>query len=139
VRTLDKPLNEIFEQNSLRNLTTHGNNPMPHTGSTFYLWVNNKETELGKYLTQNNSWKSGQSVGSYITLKADLGITNNLIQYGPQSQSSSFTIETREYDDDVIVTAYGWGSCVMYRLFEGKAEIFLEYLKEFQKRSEVIS
>ena len=139
MRAVNKPLTEIFEPNTLRNLTTHGNNPMPHTGNTFYLWVNDKDTELGKYLTQGNSWKSGiYSTNSYITLKADLGITQYLIQCGPQSQSSSFTIETREHEDNVRVIASGWGMSG-YELFDGETKIFLEYLKEFQKRSEVES
>ena len=53
---IDLALESIFKTNSLRNLTTIGNNPMPHKGDTYYLWVDSYETELGKYLTENNKW-----------------------------------------------------------------------------------
>ena len=138
---IDLALESIFKTNSLRNLTTIGNNPMPHKGDTYYLWVDSYETELGKYLTENNKWGYSsaprKSINSYINLKDDAVsylVSDRLIQYGPASNSSSFTIRVWERDNGTVrVTANGWGSSVI-ELFDGLTIEFLDYLRKYQVR-----
>ena len=133
---IDLALESIFKTNSLRNLTTTGNNPMPHKGDTYYLWVDSEETELGKYLTEGNKW-GRNSINSYIDLKDDAVsylVSDRLIQYGPGSNSSSFTIRVWEQDNGTVrVTASGWGSSVI-ELFDGLTIEFLDYLRKHQVR-----
>lgn len=133
-------LNEIFEPNTLRNLTTIKNDPMPHSDNTYYLWVDGDDKNLIKQLlNKDNKWSSGQySKNSYITL-SPLGsekISTRLIQYGPQSLSSSFTIRVvLNESNNVRITANGWGSSVI-ELYDGVQSHFLQYLLDNQKRIE---
>ncbi len=71
--------------------------------------------------------------GSYIDLKASQ-VSDRLIQYGPGSNSSSFTIRVWERDDGTVrVTASGWGSSVI-ELFDGPTFELLDYLRKYQVR-----
>lgn len=126
-------LEEIFVSNSLRNMTTHGNNSMPHKPPTYFLWVNTKDSEIGEILTQGNDWiYRVKSVNSYIDIKADSVLGRHII-YGPNSSSSSLTVEITEREDSIRVVCHGWGSSVT-ELYDGDKNVFLEYLKTHQKR-----
>lgn len=141
MRQVPLPFKELFKTNSLRNLHTPKQAPMPHKDNTYYLWVENytgKDSEVVDTLVQGNKWTvSNGSINSYITLsdKASELVSNYLIQYGPQSRSSSFTIRVILQNDaeTIRITASGWGSSVI-ELYDGDSSIFLEYLKEYQKR-----
>lgn len=132
-------LTELFKQNSLRNLTTPKQCPMPHKGNTYYLWVNNysgNDSQIVDILEHGNSWSSVRSINSYIDLTDQAGelISNRLIQYGPQSNSSSFTIEiTLNAENNIRMIAQGWGSSSI-ELYDGPSGYFLQYLLENQKR-----
>lgn len=132
---------ELFKPNSLRNLVTYRNSPMPHIKNTYYLWVENysNNKELSEMLTKGN--KLGiNSINSYIDLSelAHEEISSRLIQCGPNSTSSSFTIRVVQFNDDdddhrVLITASGWGSSVI-ELYNGPTTPIIEYFKEFQNR-----
>lgn len=131
-------LTEIFESNTLRNMTTEGNNPMPHRGNTYYIsGLYNLENNLIKELLEKgNKWKAKSSVSSYIDLteKAAELVSNRLIQYGPQSNSSSFKIEFRSPEEGKIrILAQGWGTSSI-ELYDGEEKYFLQYLLDHQKR-----
>ena len=131
-------LTEIFKPNTLRNMTTHGNNPMPHRGDTYYISGSyNLENNLIKeILEKGNEWKTKSSVQSYIDLteKAAELVSNRLIQYGPQSNSSSFKIEFISPEEGKIrILAQGWGTSSI-ELYDGEEKYFLQYLLDHQKR-----
>ena len=134
-------LEELFKPKSLRNLTTVGNNPMPHTGCTYYITADLTSEEIKKIVEQGNKWgygKGSSSISSYIDLseQAHEEISSRLIKYGPGSNSSSFKIQvttSANDDDNLLITASGWGSSCI-RLFEGTQEEFLAYLKQYQER-----
>ena len=135
-------LEELFNPKSLRNLTTLGNGPMPHSGCTYYITADLTNEEIKKIVEQGNKWGYGggsSSISSYIDLseQAHEEISSRLIQYGPQSRSSSFKIQVHTAANDseiLLVTASGWGSSCI-RLFEGPQSEFLGYLKQWQGRS----
>lgn len=135
-------LNEIFESNTLRNIQTASRNaPMPHSGKTYYVWdtLSEDDTLLKEILNKGNKWSYTEkgSINSYIDLtdKAHELISSRLIQYGPNSNSSSFTVRIVSNGDSVRVTANGWGSSVI-ELYDGDKKYFLNYLLDHQKRGE---
>ena len=135
-------LKDLFIQDSLRNMKTERNNPMPHRGNTYYItfqsYCENKLPELREILEKWNSWNHsrGFSVSSYIDLSKKGGdlVSSRLIMLGPNSNSSSFRIEVIENDNDIRMTASGWGSSSIL-LYSGDKKAFLDYLLIYQKRS----
>lgn len=140
-------LDELFKSNSLRNMTTYGNSAMPHKGQTYYVWYDNNsgdESLIESIMKKGNKWGYGKgsnsinSINSYIDLSDNAHelISSRLIQYGPQSTSSSFTIRFVERSDSTIrITASGWGSSVI-ELYDGEKKYFLQYLLDHQKRED---
>lgn len=131
-------LTEIFESNTLRNMTTYGNDPMPHHKDTYYIsGLYNLENNLIKELLEKgNEWKAKSSVNSYIDLteKAAELVSNRLIQYGLQSNSSSFKIVFRSPEEGKLrILAQGWGTSSI-ELYDGEEKYFLQYLLDHQKR-----
>jgi hypothetical protein len=130
-------LTDVFKQNSLKNMTTLGNNPMPHKGNEFYIWNELKDDEeISKIIERGNFWKpgSGKTVNSYISL-SDFAYSEKYycIELGPNSNSSSNTVRLINLGDKIRIIANGWGSSFVI-LWEGEREELLTYLKEFQKR-----
>ena len=135
-------LEEIFVPNSLRNLRTVGHDPMPHTGNTYYIWFNcycdKKHPDIKRILEEGNHWKPGcgYTINSYITMSDKAGdlVSSRLIMQGPQSISSSFTVEITEEDNSVRMIAQGWGTSSIL-LYDGDKETFLKYLQMYQSRT----
>lgn len=132
-------LKELFESNSLRNLTTMSQGPMPHKGKTYYVWCEDysENQTVKEILNKGNKWGK-DSINSYIDLtdKAHELISSRLIQYGPNSNSSSFSIKFISFYDEpnrIRISAQGWGSSSI-ELYDGDKEVFLQYLKDFQVR-----
>jgi hypothetical protein len=138
-------LTELFKSNSLRNMTTVGNNPMPHSGDTYYItyYSNTSSDEpslIKEILEKGNKWgygKGSTSISSYVDLTDQAGdlVSSRHIMYGPGSNSSSFHIYVNEYADRVLVTACGWGFSAT-ELYDGDKKYFLQYLLDHQKRGE---